>query len=210
MILPEARCGTTASAKACTAAAFSSNGRPRSTVPKSRARFEHHLAQRHLCLGAGADPDDNDPALERECIQVALEVGGADQLQNDRGAAEGLRALDEVVGCDRLAAERGDPLAQLDRANGREHPGARRHPDLDGRRADAAVGAVDDEHVAERQSGLCADRVVGGDEHLRDARCLELAEVLGHCGQMPLVSDNAIGEPAAADDAEHAVALRNR
>ena len=43
---------------------------------------------------------------------------------------------------------------QRGRADGREHARAGRRAELDGRRADAAVRAVDDEQLSQAQAGL--------------------------------------------------------
>ena len=206
VIRPEARCGTTAAREGLHRGCLLLQ-RPGAQRGSDQPRaLEHDPAQRQVRLVATAGADDHDAALARERIEVALEVRGADQLENDGGAAELAGPVDELVERDRLGAEPGDPAAQAGRADGREHAGARDRTDLHRGRADAAVGAVDDEHVAEREITLRADRIVRGDECLGHGRRLALAEARGDRSDVALVDEDTVGEPAAADDAEHPVA----
>jgi hypothetical protein len=61
-------------------------------------------------------------------------------------------------------------------------------------------------HVAGAKPGLRDDRVVRREERLGHGRSLFVVEPLGHCNDVALVYGDAIGEPAAADEAEHTVA----
>src|SRR6185503_3398050 len=106
---PAARCGTTERANACTAAAFSSIDRARSTVPIT-------LARRPMSARAGSD--DDDPPAQRERLEATRQVGGADELQDDIHAAR----LGEHA---RLGAHVRERLAA--RARVRERAGAGAH-----------------------------------------------------------------------------------
>ena len=109
-----------------------------------------------------------------------------------------------VIG-DRLGAELAHQRRRLLAAHDAVHAGAGGEADLQRRRADAAVRAVHQQRLAHRQPAAGADRVVGGDERLRDGRRVELVQVRRHARDASLVHRHAIRQSPAADEAEHAV-----
>ena len=84
-------------------------------------------------------------------------------------------------------------------------PAPRRDAELNGGGADPAASTVDEQRLAGAQPGLRECGVVRGDERLGH-RGAPLVERVGHARQAALVHDDTVGEPAAADEPEDAVA----
>jgi hypothetical protein len=82
-----------------------------------------------------------------------------------------------------------------------------RDADLNGRGADAAVCAVDEQHLAQSYSCLREKRVVRRYERLRDGSRLIVAETIRDRRDMAFVNEHAVGQTATANEPEDAVAL---
>ena len=145
----------------------------------------------------GTGPHDDDPPAHGKRLEAARKVRGTDELEHDVHAA-GLR---ELAG---LGAEVGQRLAVGPRV--REHAHAGCDAELHGRRADAARCAVHEKRLAEREPSPGEEGVVGGDERLGDGGGLAIGQVVGDAGDVPLVHRDRVGQPASADEPEHAVA----
>ena len=133
----------------------------------------------------------------------------ADELEDDVRTAA-VRGLEHGVGkagvLDRLAAELAHELRGGVAAHGPEHARAGDDADLNGRAADAAGRAVHEQHVARRERRLTADGIVRRDEGLGHRGGRGLVEGVGHRGHAAVVHDDAVGQAASADEAEHAIA----
>ena len=121
-------------------------------MPISRARRPISLRRSSVASLPAPVPTITIRPFIASAREVGLEVRAADELEHDVRAALGLRARDELPRIDHRRPERGDLLAQPGGADGREHPGAGDGADLHRGRADAAVGAVDDEQLAGPQA----------------------------------------------------------
>ena len=112
--------------------------------------------------------------LRGQRLEVAGEVGSADQLEDDVEGA----VLREALGVDDLVgAQLGDVVAQALVAHGGGDVGAGRGAELDAGGAHPAGGAVDEQALAGAQAGLREERVVGGGEDLGHAAGLGPAQV---------------------------------
>ena len=74
--------GRTCSAKAVTAAAFSSTERARKNSPGHAAAPAHEQAEIDLGFGAGRGADGNDPAAQGERAQIDREIGAAHEIDD--------------------------------------------------------------------------------------------------------------------------------
>src|SRR6202000_1825273 len=81
--------------------------------------------------------------------------------------------------------------------------GAEGVAELDRGGADAAARAVDQQPLAAAQLRLADDRVVGGEEDLREAARLAPPEEVGDRHQLALVDDRVLGLRGAGDDRHH-------
>ncbi len=152
--------------------------------------------------GARADADDADAPAHGERVEVLGEVLGADELEDDVVLA----LLGEALRGDRVRAVGGDLLAGVLVADGGGDAGAGHHAELDGGEPDAAGGAVDEQALADGQTGLGEERVVGGGERLGDAAGRGPVELLGDRHRRALVDDRELGLSAAGHDRHHAIA----
>jgi len=87
-----------------------------------------------------------------------------------------------------------------------EHSRSVRASDLNGRRAETPAGAVHEQRLPGTERGLGGERVMRRDEGRRHRRRLTVAERVRDPRKQPLPGDDAVGEPAAADEAEDPVA----
>jgi predicted amidohydrolase len=182
-------------------------GRPRAEDGAvDRRALAHQRAERELAFGAGARADDDEAAFRCERVEVAGEVHRADELEHDVRSAGGVRCRNCVVGCYRLCSEL--PELLVGRACRREHACARGDPDLHGGGADAAVRAGHEEHLAEPEPPAGEERVVRRDEDLGDGGRVLVGELVGNPRDVALVHGDSVGEAAAADEPEDAVAGR--
>jgi len=86
--------------------------------------------------------------------------------------------------------------------------GAGRCPQLHARGADAAGGALHEQALARAQAGLREQRVVSCREDLRQPARLRPVQRARDRHELALVHRAQLGLPATADDAHHAIALR--
>jgi N-carbamoylputrescine amidase len=166
----------------------------------------HQGAERERRLVAGAGPDDHDSPLHRECLEIARQVGRADELEHDVGSPGSPDALDRVARTDDLGAVFSERKCSLLGADVREHPRTPEDRELYRGGADAAARSVHEQHVAGSEPCLADESVVRGHERLGYGRGLLLVEALGHRDHVALVHDHPVGQPAAADEAKDAVA----
>jgi hypothetical protein len=141
-----------------------------------------------------AGADDCKPAERRQARDVLGQVDTADELEN------------HVVLALRLGrrAKRSHALGVV--AGGAGHLGAERDAELNGRGADAAGGAVDEETLARQEERLGEQRVVRGRERLHEpARRRPVHELRDRQG-VPRVGHDQLGLGAAAEQCEHAFA----
>ncbi len=110
--------------------------------------------------------------------------------------------LEHLVG-----AELRDGVAGVGVADGGRDVRADRVGELDGRRADAARRAVDEQPLAGAQPRLGEERVVRGREDLGDPAGVGEPDGVGDRHELALVDDGELALAAAADDAHDAVAL---
>ena len=82
-----------------------------------------------------------------------------------------------------------------------------RDADLNGCSADAAVRAVDEQHLAQSDPRLRENRVVRRDERLRDGGGLLVAETIWDRCDMAFMNQHAVGQTATTNEPEDAVAL---
>jgi hypothetical protein len=134
---PSASSGTTPRANACTAAPFSSIGRARSTVPISDARLPISGRSDMSNSAPRPVPDDDDQASGRQRPQVAGQVRARPASTTPRLPRR------PRPPAPRVGAHRRQPLAGGLVARVGQHPGAGRQAELDGGRADAPAGTVD-------------------------------------------------------------------
>src|SRR5439155_5234961 len=73
--------------------------------------------------------------------------------------------------------------------------------------ADAAVRAVDEQHLAQSDPGLRENRVVRRDERLRDGGGLLVAETIWDRCDMAFMNQHAVGQTATTNEPKDAVAL---
>ena len=178
----------------------------RSVVPISCARrlIRSRSTSVHLVARAGADDDQAAAAGKR--LDVCGHVRGADQLQHDVGPAERAHMRERLVGRKRGRAQRGDARTQLRGADVGDDARAQEGRDLHRGGAHPAAGAVHEQRLAGGEPSLQAHSVKRGQEGLRRGRSGGVVERVGHTGELALVGDHALGQTAAADEPEGAVA----
>ena len=170
-------------------AAFSSSGRGRSIEP--------------ISLGAGAHADHDQAPVGGERLQIALEVGRADELEDH---VERPR-IGEILGIHDIGPEGRDAVAHLRAPDGGRHGGTRGSAELDRRGTDATGPAVDEQALARLQAGLGEQGVVRRREHLGKPPGLGPVQAAGDRHRHALVDDRQLGLAAAADDRAHPVAV---
>ena len=133
----------------------------------------------------------------------------ADELDHDVGSAAvrgRQHGIGEALVVDGLAAELAHERRRVGAAHRSEHPRAGGDADLHGRAADAARGAVHEQRLAQLSAAWlriasCAVMNASG-----TAAAPGSSSASGTAVDAALVHDDAVGEPAAADEAEDAVA----
>ncbi len=139
-----------------------------------------------LDAAAAQERDDDEPSLEREAAEIALDVVAADDVEHEVDAALArdaghlrdkilLPVVDRVVGPERAAERR--LLVVADR---RDHRGVDLLCELDRGHADAARPAVDEDGLPALQSTAVEQVVPDGEVRLGQARGLELGQALRH------------------------------
>ena len=199
---PETKPGSTAFSTRRVAIAFSSSGRARMVEAMIRARLNISARRSSSVFAPAPTPITHDPPAHRQRLEVAREVGGADQLEDDVERA----SFDELVGRDRVHAERGDLLAAVLVAYRRRDARAGHRAELHGGRPDAARRAVDEQSLADDQARLGEEGVVSGEEDLGRAAGRDPVQLVRDRHRDPLVDHRQLGLAAAGDDRHHAVA----
>jgi predicted Ser/Thr protein kinase len=177
------------------------------------------LAEEQGEVEVGADAaeqaDHHDGAERGDGAEVFFEVAGADEVEDDFGAAGGERedGVGEARGVDDdavIEAEGAAALELVGRARGADGGGAGGANELHGGGADAAGDGVDEDRLAEPQVALRDQRVVGGEKGLGDGGGFFEREIGGDRDGLALVEENVCGHGAAADDGHDAIAGRER
>src|SRR5581483_2379325 len=178
--------------------------------PRSQRRASDQGSLRHdgeevdLRAGARADADHDDAASLVERGQVVGHVDGANQLE-DHVVRPAVGEV--VVGDDFRRTEAGDAVPQAVVAHRRRHTGACRGGQLHGRGADASRGAVHEHTIADGDTALREERVVGGQKRFGEPARLGEGDGLRDPHRHPLVHNGELGLGPAADHGHHPVAL---
>ena len=208
-IRPDARCGTTSRAERLHGRSLLlERAGAQHRADQSRPLAHQRRAARAVASAPAPVPTITIRPFIPSAPKSALEVRRADELEHDVRAAELLGPCDEIVGAITSAPRAATWLADARRAHGREHPRAGYRADLDRRGADAAVRTGDDEQLA-RAAALpsvkiasCAVMKTSGTAAALERRrgSAATATTCRSCTSDP------VGEAAAADDPEDAVA----
>ena len=207
---PDARCGSTSRSNAARQGLALECPRAQRRALHGRA-LGHHLTRREVDMrAADVRPDDHDAAVLGEGVEVAGEVRRPTSSSSTSAPRPPVASrTSSTKPSSRSASAPSDstwPWPLSLRTTPR-HARAADDADLTGRAADAARGAVDEQRLARDEAALAADRVVGRHEPLGDA-----ATPARRASREPArggARARARGrEPAAADQAEHAVAGR--
>ena len=114
------------------------------------------LADVQLGFRPALHTDDDEAAVVAECVDVAVEVERAHDVEDDVRAAGVTDDLDEIVVVvvdGDLGAEFGAQVEFVGRPRGDGDPAVQRAGDLDGMGADAAGAAVDEQQLTGSQAG---------------------------------------------------------
>ena len=167
----------------------------------------HQLPEGEIGVRSGSGADDHDPALRRQGVEVALEVGSSDELEHDVGPALLGQEARRATGIERLDPELLHAPPCLHRARRCEDACTPGPAELNRGGADAPVRAVDEQFLPHPEPRLGEDSVVRGQEDLRDGGGPAVVERVRYACHMPFVNRHAVGQPSPAHDAEDAIAL---
>ena len=140
----------------CIAVAFSSSGRARSIVPSRRARRPISLRRSSVASLPPPVPTITIRPLHRERGESASRFGPPTSSSTTSAPPSACARATSSPGSITVAPSAATAPRSSGGAHGREHAGAGRRRDLHGRRAHAAVRAVDDEQLAGAKAGLAS------------------------------------------------------
>ena len=175
---PDSRSGHTCSRRLEAISPFCATVRARNVEPAIVSRRCSSRARSICALAPPCVRDLHEPPFERQQLEVARDVVAADDVEHDVDAAPrgrlaqhrdevGFVIVDGALGAERFA--RG---ALRRRSRGREHARAEHASELNGRRADAARSAVDEQRFARREPAALEDVVPDRKERFGERRGL--------------------------------------